>query len=55
MDDPLILTTSSRNTAEVRDILAAAGSAEEIADLLSASPTRIPAWSPVTSRPALTK
>ena len=52
---PLLLTTSAQNTAEMREMLAAAGSARRSPDSPSASPTRFPAWSPVTSRPALTK
>jgi F420-dependent oxidoreductase-like protein len=39
---PLILTTSSQNTAEVREMLAAAGSAEEIAGFTVGQPHEIP-------------
>jgi len=39
---PLILTTSSQNTAEVREMLAAAGSAEEIAGFTVGQPDEIP-------------
>jgi len=39
---PLILTTSSQNTAEVRKMLAAAGSAEEIAGFTVGQPHEIP-------------
>jgi alkanesulfonate monooxygenase SsuD/methylene tetrahydromethanopterin reductase-like flavin-dependent oxidoreductase (luciferase family) len=39
---PLILTTSSQNTAEMREILAAAGSAEEIAGFTVGQPHEIP-------------
>jgi len=39
---PLILTTSSQNTAEVHEMLAAAGSAEEIAGFTVGQPHEIP-------------
>jgi F420-dependent oxidoreductase-like protein len=39
---PLILTTSSQNTAEVREMLAAAGSADEIAGFTVGQPHEIP-------------
>jgi F420-dependent oxidoreductase-like protein len=39
---PLILTTSSQNTAEVREMLAAAASAEEIAGFTVGQPHEIP-------------
>jgi F420-dependent oxidoreductase-like protein len=39
---PLILTTSSQNTAEVREMLAAVGSAEEIAGFTVGQPHEIP-------------
>ena len=39
---PLILTTSSQNTAEVREMLTAAGSAEEIAGFTVGQPHEIP-------------
>jgi hypothetical protein len=39
---PLILTTSEQNTAEVREMLAAAGSAEEIAGFTVGQPHVIP-------------
>ena len=39
---PLILTTSGQNTAEVREMLAAAGSAEEIAGFTIGQPHEIP-------------
>jgi alkanesulfonate monooxygenase SsuD/methylene tetrahydromethanopterin reductase-like flavin-dependent oxidoreductase (luciferase family) len=39
---PLILTTSDQNTAEVRQMLAAAASAEEIAGLTVGQPHEIP-------------
>lgn len=39
---PLILTTSEQNTAEVRQMLAAAGSAEEIAGFTVGQPHEIP-------------
>ena len=39
---PLILTTSSQNTAEVHEMLAAAGSAEEIAGFTVGEPHEIP-------------
>ncbi len=39
---PLILTTSSQNTAEMREMLAAAGSAEEIAGFTVGQPDEIP-------------
>ena len=39
---PLILTTSEQNTAEVREMLAAAGSAEEIAGFTVGQPHEIP-------------
>ena len=39
---PLILTTSSQNTAEVREMLAASGSAEEIAGFTVGQPHEIP-------------
>lgn len=39
---PLILTTSSQNTAEMREILTAAGSAEEIAGFTVGQPHEIP-------------
>jgi F420-dependent oxidoreductase-like protein len=39
---PLILTTSDANTAEMRDILAASGSAEEIAGFTVGQPHEIP-------------
>ena len=39
---PLILTTSSRNTAEVHEMLAAAGSAEQIAGFTVGQPHEIP-------------
>jgi F420-dependent oxidoreductase-like protein len=39
---PLILTTSGQNTAEVREMLAAAGSAEEIAGFTVGQPHEIP-------------
>jgi F420-dependent oxidoreductase-like protein len=39
---PLILTTSSQNTAEVREMLAAAASAEEIAGFTVGEPHEIP-------------
>jgi hypothetical protein len=39
---PLILTTSSQNTAEVRQMLAAAGSAEQIAGFTVGQPHEIP-------------
>jgi len=44
MDDPLILTTSDQNTAEMREILAAAGSAQEIAGFTVGQPVRFPIW-----------
>ena len=52
---PLILTTSDQNTAEMREMLAAVGSTRRSPDSPSASPTRFPAWSRVTSRPAPTR
>ena len=39
---PLILTTSDQNTAEMREILAAAGSAQEIAGFTVGQPREIP-------------
>jgi hypothetical protein len=39
---PLILTTSDANTAEMRGILAASGSAEEIAGFTVGQPHEIP-------------
>ena len=39
---PLILTTSDQNTAEVRQMLAAAGSAEETAGFTVGQPHEIP-------------
>ncbi|MGB6453445.1 MAG: hypothetical protein WBH47_03055 [Streptosporangiaceae bacterium] len=39
---PLILTTSEQNTAEVHQMLAAAGSAEEIAGFTVGQPHEIP-------------
>jgi F420-dependent oxidoreductase-like protein len=39
---PLILTTSSQNTAEMRDMLTSAGSAEEIAGFTIGQPHEIP-------------
>ena len=39
---PLILTTSSQNTAEVREMLAAAGSEQEIAGFTVGQPHEIP-------------
>ncbi len=39
---PLVLTTSDQNTAEVREILAAGGSAEEIAGFTVGQPHEIP-------------
>ena len=39
---PLILTTSEQNTAEVRQMLAAAGAAEEIAGFTVGQPHEIP-------------
>ena len=39
---PLILTTSSQNTAEVHEMLAAAGSAEQIAGFTVGQPHEIP-------------
>jgi alkanesulfonate monooxygenase SsuD/methylene tetrahydromethanopterin reductase-like flavin-dependent oxidoreductase (luciferase family) len=39
---PLILTTSSQNTAEVREMLATAGSAEETAGFTVGQPHEIP-------------
>jgi len=39
---PLILTTSSENTAEVREMLAAIGSADEIAGFTVGQPHEIP-------------
>jgi F420-dependent oxidoreductase-like protein len=39
---PLVLTTSSQNTAEVRQMLAAAGSAEQIAGFTVGQPHEIP-------------
>ncbi len=39
---PLILTTSSQNTAEVREMLAAVGSAEEIAGFTVGQAHEIP-------------
>ena len=52
---PLILTTSKENTAEVRDLLEAGGSAEEIAGSRSASLERSPIWWPGTSQPVPTR
>ena len=49
---PLILTTSSQNTAEVHEILAAAASPKRSRGSRSVSRTRFPAWSRATSRPA---
>jgi hypothetical protein len=39
---PLILTTSEENTAEIRDLLAANGSAEEVAGFTVGQPQEIP-------------
>jgi F420-dependent oxidoreductase-like protein len=52
---PLILTTSEQNTAEVRQMLAAAGSAEEIAGFTVGQPHEIPGLVAGHMRPAPTK
>jgi alkanesulfonate monooxygenase SsuD/methylene tetrahydromethanopterin reductase-like flavin-dependent oxidoreductase (luciferase family) len=52
---PLILTSSDQNTAEVRRMLAASESPDEVARSPSASLTRFQIWSPVISKPEQTK